>query len=42
MDYISIGYPRYDTCSKCDEFTSQQTIFKKEAEGDERKFDRKA
>ncbi|KAJ8960380.1 hypothetical protein NQ314_006070 [Rhamnusium bicolor] len=30
-DYnISFGYPRYDTCSKCDEFTSQESILKKE------------
>lgn len=26
---ISFGYPRYDTCSKCDEFTSKEAILKK-------------
>lgn len=26
---ISFGYPRYDTCSKCDEFTSKESILKK-------------
>lgn len=28
-DNSTFGYPRYDRCSTCDEFSSQESIFKK-------------